>query len=147
MARTSRSTSVTGRDGYIVNQALLYAIAHIQSLPEEKQEFSNMCDMCAIVLSDLSAFTANQIRDVALHTGHTVNLWPLEDEFYTAAELGRRHDLQRRISRAFKCNKAFMVSCGEGVTDDPEILMMAAHLKSGGAIDATGGLFDLEPAA
>ena len=48
MAR--KNTSITGRDGFIVPQAMLYAIGYIQSLPEERQEWSNMLDMCMICL-------------------------------------------------------------------------------------------------
>lgn len=146
MGRTSRSTSITGRDGYIVNQALIYAIAHIQSLPEEKQEFSNMCDMCAIVLSKFSAFTASQIAGVAAHTGHEVNLWPLDDERYSAAQLAEKANWEPHIKSALKMNRVFAVSYGAETTDDPEILAMVAHLKGGGAVGSTGELFEREVA-
>jgi hypothetical protein len=33
--------SVTGRDGYLVLQALAYAITTIEGLPEDRQEYSN----------------------------------------------------------------------------------------------------------
>jgi hypothetical protein len=43
---------VTGRDGYIVAQALTYAIAIIaSSLPEERQEASNREDMIRLLES------------------------------------------------------------------------------------------------
>jgi hypothetical protein len=34
-------TSITGRDGYLVLQALAYTILTIEGLPEKKQEYSN----------------------------------------------------------------------------------------------------------
>lgn len=37
--------NITGRDGLITLQALAYAIAAIQSLPREKQSWSNCQDM------------------------------------------------------------------------------------------------------
>jgi hypothetical protein len=45
MAKRSRSTqSITGRDDYIMSQALVIAIGHIQRLPQEQQAWSNMVD-------------------------------------------------------------------------------------------------------
>ena len=39
---------VTHRDGYIIAKALAYAIAHIDRLPEARQEASDRGDMVAI---------------------------------------------------------------------------------------------------
>lgn len=94
MARKSKATSLTGRDGYIMGQALVYAIAHIQSLPEEKQEFSNMCDMCTIALkSNFSAFLPAHIQSVYAHTGVKVDLWPM-GEPTDAGEVEQRSSLE-----------------------------------------------------
>lgn len=38
MRKRASSNDVTDRNGYIVTQALIYAIAHVQNLPEEDQE-------------------------------------------------------------------------------------------------------------
>ena len=77
MTKSKSQTSVTGRDGYIVTKALIYAIAHIQSLPEERQEFSDMLDMCSIALASSGAiFLPAHVSTVLNHTGVRVNLWP-----------------------------------------------------------------------
>jgi hypothetical protein len=44
-----KPTSITGRDGYIIAQALAYAIVAIDQLPEERQEFSNQQGMRALL--------------------------------------------------------------------------------------------------
>ncbi len=41
--------NITGRDGYIIAQALMYAIAVIDRLPPHEQEVSNRDDMMAIL--------------------------------------------------------------------------------------------------
>jgi hypothetical protein len=43
--------NITGRDDYIITQALGYAIAFIDSLPEHERELSNRTDMVAILLA------------------------------------------------------------------------------------------------
>ena len=43
------TTDVTGRDGYIMIQALCYAIAAIERLPEHRQEGSNHADMIELL--------------------------------------------------------------------------------------------------
>jgi hypothetical protein len=71
------SNSVTGRDGYITTQALIYAISHIQSLSEERQEFSNMCDMCAILRCNVTIEgLVSMAYLVEAHTGVSINIWP-----------------------------------------------------------------------
>jgi hypothetical protein len=49
--RKRKGVSVTGRDHTIVAQALAYAIAIINSLPEERQEASNREDMIRMLES------------------------------------------------------------------------------------------------
>ncbi|KRW96245.1 hypothetical protein [Paracoccus sp. MKU1] len=77
---TTEAASVTGRDGYIVAKALVYAIAHIQSLPEERQEYGDMLDMCDLVYkSGLPQSLIDMIvHDVERHVRQEVNLYPLE---------------------------------------------------------------------
>jgi len=67
-----KTENITGRDGIIISKALAYAIATIQALPPEKQEWSDMHDMIAI----LNAWHPNEfIREgvlaqtVEIHTG------------------------------------------------------------------------------
>jgi hypothetical protein len=43
--------SVTGRDGYLIRQALAYAVTAIELLPKERQEQSNAQDMRLILYS------------------------------------------------------------------------------------------------
>ncbi len=44
------TNSITGRDGYIQKKAWMYAIAHIQSMTEDEQEWS-ICATCALSLA------------------------------------------------------------------------------------------------
>jgi len=41
--------SITGRDGYIIAQALAYAIVAMDQIPRERQEFSNHQDMRSLL--------------------------------------------------------------------------------------------------
>jgi hypothetical protein len=49
ITKTKPKSGVTGRDGYIIRQALAYAIKLIEALPADRQEYSNMCDMIQIL--------------------------------------------------------------------------------------------------
>lgn len=76
-------TSITERDGYIRLKALLYAIAHIQSLPQELQERSDMADMCALFRHEMThngqfdvPVSAALVFGVEAHTGVAIDLWP-----------------------------------------------------------------------
>lgn len=70
--RRKAPASVTGRDGYIIGKALVYAIAQIQSLPARRQEFSDMCDMCALVRAiGVDPWT---VAGVQRHVDRTVDL-------------------------------------------------------------------------
>jgi hypothetical protein len=73
-----KTETITGRDGYIVQRALIYAIAHIQSLPLEAQEGSDMADMCAIARAHDAVAMGMYAGHVSDHTGVTVELWPGE---------------------------------------------------------------------
>ncbi|MFK4256446.1 hypothetical protein [Agrobacterium tumefaciens] len=70
---------VTGRDGAVKAKALLYAISTIQSLPVERQERSDMCDMCAIARTIDPASLAKLIFDTQAHTGTKIDIWPDSD--------------------------------------------------------------------
>ncbi|QFR32585.1 hypothetical protein [Ancylobacter sp. TS-1] len=88
--RKNAAKSITGRDGYFVNQALLYGIAHIQSLPDHMQEWNNMRDMCLIVRTRASVFTIPQIIAVEQHTWKSLTLWPEPDEYLTDEDKTQR---------------------------------------------------------
>jgi hypothetical protein len=77
MAKHQHSTqSITGRDAYIMSQALVYAIGHIQNLPREKQEWSNMVDMCEIARTQFNGFLCVHAVSFYFHTGMRVDLFP-----------------------------------------------------------------------
>lgn len=70
------SGGITGRDGYIVCKALAYAIAYIQSLPKERQEYSDCCDMVELLrhyMPDALSLTL-LAKGVDAHTGTTPDL-------------------------------------------------------------------------
>jgi hypothetical protein len=56
--------SITGRDGYIVAQALAYAILVIEALPNHSQEYSNCQDMKAI----FEARVSEQMRAILMES-------------------------------------------------------------------------------
>jgi hypothetical protein len=60
----SKSQSITGRDGYIMAQALAYAIEAIEHLPHEWQEWSNKEDM-RLLLKTLHPGMAESLRNGA----------------------------------------------------------------------------------
>lgn len=72
--------ATTGRDDYIMSQALIYAIAQIQSLPRDRQEFSNMCDMCAIARTINPGTLALIIYETQRRTNTVIDLWPDNDD-------------------------------------------------------------------
>jgi hypothetical protein len=60
----SKSQSITGRDGYVMAQALAYAIEAIEHLPDEWQEWSNKEDM-KLLLNTLHPGMAENLRIAA----------------------------------------------------------------------------------
>ena len=44
-----KQETITGRDGFIIKQALYYAIKYINDLPEYLREYSNQMDMARIL--------------------------------------------------------------------------------------------------
>lgn len=73
---SANSTSMTGRDSVIMGKALVYAIAHIQSLPEEQQEFSDLCDMALLARERYGVLVPACVLSVEWHSGRTPDLWP-----------------------------------------------------------------------
>ncbi|MES0042362.1 hypothetical protein [Mesorhizobium sp. M0091] len=73
--------SVTGRDGYIIANALMYAICTIQNLPEDRQEWSDMNDMCKLVKHLCSRGMLEAFKlSVKGHTGKGVLTLDPEEE-------------------------------------------------------------------
>lgn len=64
----------------VMVQGLLYGIAHIQSLPSERQELGSMFEMCALVrkitdAQDVRSF-AYTLWGVEHHIGSEIDVWP-----------------------------------------------------------------------
>lgn len=80
-ATVPEAASATGRDGYIIAKALAYAIARIQSLPDDRQEYGDILDMCALLHErDLPQSMLDMILlDVERHVQHEVDVYPGED--------------------------------------------------------------------
>jgi hypothetical protein len=75
---------VTTRDSYIINKALAYAIAWIDSLPEEQQEASDRDDMVAVLIARIPSPLEREVlaHGVECHTGVLTDFtnWKLESE-------------------------------------------------------------------
>lgn len=92
---------ITGRDDYITAQALIYAIAHIQSLPEERQEHSNMLDMCDLARATYEAESlACIVAVVEHHTEMHIDLHFPKGEDQTADDVIYEND--------YRCEEAVM---------------------------------------
>jgi len=65
MPDPTKRSSVTGRDDYVIAKALVYAIAFIESLPEQQRELSDRDDMVAL-LNDLVPSAAER-EELARH--------------------------------------------------------------------------------
>ncbi|MBS7737916.1 MULTISPECIES: hypothetical protein [unclassified Chelatococcus] len=84
---TKVAKDVTGRDGYIQAQALLYGITQIQSLPRQRQEYSDMVDMCRILRALVPPETLpSYAYSVEMHTGKQIDLHFPEGEEATASD-------------------------------------------------------------
>jgi hypothetical protein len=57
----SKSRHITGRDDYVMAQALAYAIEAIEYLPDEWQEWSNQ-EVMKLMLNNLWKGAANDLR-------------------------------------------------------------------------------------
>lgn len=91
-------TSITGRDGYIQGQALIYAIAAIQNLPNEKQEYSNMIDMCSLARASFDAVSlAHIVNSVENHIDLPIDLHFPEGEDHEAEDIVYKLDFQFEV--------------------------------------------------
>lgn len=100
---------ITGRDGYITGQALVYAIAAIQSLPEERQEHSNMLDMCDLARATFEAATlAHVVAGVEHHTQESVDMNFPEGEEQTADDVIYENDYRCEMA-AIRKQRAALV--------------------------------------
>src|SRR5205823_5474981 len=77
--RRRQPASVTGRDGYLVLQALAYTILTIEALPKCQQEWSNKEDMKAL-LHVLSRGDSEYYPRQAPHRRHSATSFRLERE-------------------------------------------------------------------
>lgn len=108
---TPEAASATGRDGYITLKALVYAIAHIQSLPRDRQEYGDMLDMCDLVYENRLPQEMLDIivYDVERHIQHEVNLYPSDGMDKERAAMRARLDASKAaIADAVRrcCNEA-----------------------------------------
>ena len=68
--------SITGRDAYIMSQALVIAIGHIQRLPQKQQEWSNMVDMCQIARTLFPGFLEIHAVSFFRSMDFLINMFP-----------------------------------------------------------------------
>lgn len=73
---TPAATPAISRGEYITFQALLYAIACIQNLPQDRQERNNMVDMCSIARRIADNNIGLLLWNVEYHVGYEIDLWP-----------------------------------------------------------------------
>lgn len=101
------NATVTTRAGYVSAKALVYAIGQIQSLPDHRQEWSDMYDMCEILRACHGArMLAHVVTSVENHTGNPVDIFPGEyddldpaERLHKAAyEQARGEEYARRIA-------------------------------------------------
>ena len=65
-------------DLYATTAGLLYGIAFIQSLPEERQERETMFRMCAIVREAAGPKLAFTLWGIETLVGREIDLWPVD---------------------------------------------------------------------
>ena len=63
------------REDLIIAEALAYAIGAIQTLPQERQCFSNMCDMCDLIRRYTPTGAALVLRNVRCQTGYLPDIF------------------------------------------------------------------------
>lgn len=78
----TKANSVTGRDAYIIRQALGHAIVAIERLPQERQDPSNRHDMIRLLCADVGTRTAGfYVAEARLKHAHApsergwIDLW------------------------------------------------------------------------
>lgn len=110
------ATPLLNRGDYITLQAMIYAVACIQKLPEDRQERSSMVDMCATARRMGGGGIAHYLWSVEHHVGYEIDLWPAyggddPSGLYTDEETATRdtvrawiddHDAQFRRTLALK---------------------------------------------
>ena len=75
---------------------MIYAVAQIQALPDNRQELSDMLDACEIVRAANDPNLALILYGVEVHTGQEIDLWPA-GEAYTEEELARRDAIRTEV--------------------------------------------------
>lgn len=99
----SAAMSANAREGFTLLKGLLYAIGCIQSLPDDRQERSDMIEMCAIARRVLTSgpedVMLNLLWSAEHHIGQKIDLWPAHggeelNGLYTDEELDRRDDVR-----------------------------------------------------
>ena len=103
MTTPATATPVPNRDDHITLQALIYAVACIQSLPEDRQERINMIEMCAIARRIITPTLSFVLFGVEGHVGHAVDVWPAHgggeaNGLYTDEELDRRDFVRNEVT-------------------------------------------------
>ena len=117
MSRTDIE-GVTGRDSYIEAKALIYAIAMIQSLPEDRQEWSDMRDMCAIARTIPSHGLATLIYETQGHTGTVIDIWPDHDEDLTEHECREKKAFKFAVGSHVEAFERSFAASVAGVTKE-----------------------------
>lgn len=102
--KTPKAATPMNRGDYITLQALLYAVAFIQKLPEDRQERSSMLDMCATARRMAGADLALRLWSVEYHVGYEIDLWPAHGGdtpggLYTEAEYDQRDEVRAWINK------------------------------------------------
>lgn len=121
MTLPSISTNVTGRDDYLANQAIIYAIAYIQNLPKDQQERSNMMDMCAIARTLPPTALALLVAQTQLHTGTIIDIWPGEDADFDVATRRERKAFKSALNAVIAARANFLDQFAEDHPLDKEV--------------------------
>ena len=77
--------SITGRDGYLVLQALAYTILTIEALPEKQQEWSNKEQMRKLLEVWSRGHSEDFLDNARYHIGGNCSVFPVYIE-HNAAE-------------------------------------------------------------
>jgi hypothetical protein len=89
---------ITGRDDYIIGKALLYAVAAIQALPEDKRELGDMSDMCKLIRACSGAQLWYHVANVEAHIDREIDLWP-DADLLTEQDRAEMAQMRDRINR------------------------------------------------
>lgn len=80
-------------------KGLLYGIAHIQALPEDMQEETDMAEMCAYVRGYDHSQLWKLVWEVEAHIGKQIELWPAGYS-YSDHDFDQRVTMRNAISTA-----------------------------------------------